>query len=433
MRLNRLLTALIIFVTFSNTLFAQQYRLKKIESYKLTPYSNPDFQKTDSSVFYYSSNRGGYYTAELLSQYIKKSLNSNEYFYTSNNIIKCDSIDRSNWRDGNGLLTNNKIVQQFDNLNNAIYYHNNWKSPSLSMLVDSAVYKYKGSWITQSYSKSNGTYNYVYNMSRQLDSIISDNGKPYMTYTYNSNFSLQESTTFNSVGLVRGKKRYYYNSANMPDSVTEQYYDGLKWHDGSVTIYTYTTSPNTITEDFSASSAPGSPITKLTRIINFYNTSDRLDSFYLQTYNGSNYSNFRRYRYYYNTANLLDSFVADRWNGSQWASFADATGIDCHKHYFTYEPYFPTSIATAQNIQIDLATYPNPATDIIHLHAELPAQAAVTVGIYDAQGRLLRQQYAPAAKELRMQMVVADLPSGMYILRVDGKDIAGSQQFIISR
>ncbi len=433
MRLNQLLTAITTLLVFGNTVFAQQYRLKKIESYKLTLYSSPNFQKTDSSVFYYTGNRGGYYTAEQLSQYIKKSLNSNEYFYTSNNIIKCDSIDRSNWREDNGLLTQNKIVQQFDNLNNTIYYHNKWKSPALSMLVDSAVYTYNGSQITQSYSKSNGTYNYIYNLSRQLDSIISDNGKPYMTYTYNSNFSLQESTTFNSVGLIRGKKRYYYNSANMPDSVTEQYYDGLKWHDGSVTVYTYTTSPNTTIEDYSASSAPGSPITKRTRFINFYNTLGRLDSVYLQTYSGSNYNNFRRYRYYYNTANLLDSFIMDRWDGAQWANFADTTGIYCHKHHFTYEPYFPTSIATAQNIQIDLTSYPNPATDIIHLNAELPAQAAVTVGIYDAQGRLLRKQDAAPTKQLRMQMIVADLPAGIYVLRIDGKDISGSQQFIISR
>ena len=433
MRLPRLISALIILLVFGNTLFAQQYRLKKMESYKLTPYSYPVFQKTDSSIFYYSGGRGGYYTADYIAQYLLPKNQYFDYFYEPNRIIKHDSICRNNWAENKSFSTYN-IVQQFDNLNNVVYYKNTHNVKLYVWTIDSATYSYNGSRLTQSYSKYPGhQLLYTYNLFKQLDSIINVNGRIYKTFTYGSNYLLQESTEYDNYGTAITKIHYYYNSLNTPDSIVTERYDGTVWYDADTRVYTYTTTPATTTEDYYYTNTASFPKRISSRTINFFSTHNRLDSVYSQRHNGSSFINATRNRYYYNTLILLDSVVTDRWDGTQWADFADTTGIYCHKHYFTYEPYFPTSIATAQNIQINLATYPNPATDIIHLNAELPAQAAVTVGIYDAQGRLLRKQDVASTKQLRMQMVVAELPTGMYVLRVDGKDITGSQQFIISR
>lgn len=433
MRLTRLLTVLIILLVFSNTVFAQQYRLKKMETYKLTHYSYPDFQKTDSSIFYYSGNRGGYYTAAFFAENLQTQSWRFHYPYEPNRIIKYDSICRINWYENNKTYSKYNIVQHFDNLNNVIYYKNTHHQIGFVRTVDSATYWYNGNWLVQSYKPYPGTILYTYNLLRLPDSIINVTAKTFQTFTYNSSFLLQESTQYDANGIAFAKKHYYYNSLKMPDSIVTQHYDGTVWYDANIRKYAYTTSPATTTESTFYSYGAKYPIQPGGRTISFFSTRNRLDSVYSQWYDGGKYTNHQRNRYYYNTLMLLDSVITDKWDGAQWADFPDTTGIYCHKHHFTYEPYFPTSIATTQNIEINLATYPNPATDIIHLNAELPAQAAVSVGIYDAQGRLLRKQDAAPTKQLRMQMVVADLPSGMYVLRIDGKDIAGSQQFVISR
>jgi hypothetical protein len=434
MRLTRLISALIILLVFGNTVFAQQYRLKKIESYKLTPYSNPsDFQKTDSSIFYYTGNRGGYYTPEFIAENLKTQGRRFNYLYEPNRIIKYDSICRNNWSDNNKTFYKYNIVQHFDNLNNVLYFKNTLSMGIFVRTMDSATYSYNGNWLVQSYGSYPGTQLYTYNASRQLERITNGSGIPYKTFTYNSNFLLQESIEYNTSGIALIKNNYYYNGSSILDSIVIQRYDGTVWYDANIRKYAYTTSPATTTESTFYSYGAKDPIQPGGRTISFFSTRNRLDSVYSQWYDGGKYTNHLRNRYYYNTLMLLDSVITDKWDGAQWADFSDTTGIYCHKHHFTYEPYFPTSISTAQNIQINLATYPNPATDIIHLNAELPAQAAVTIGIYDAQGRLLRKQDAPPTRQLRVQMVVADLPSGMYVLRIDGKDIAGSQQFVISR
>lgn len=435
MRLNRLLTVLTILLVFGNTVFAQQYRLKKIESYKLTPYSNPNFQKTDSSIFYYTGNRGGYYTAEFISEKTLTERNRFDFLYDPNKIIKYDSIHRNNWRENNKTFSKINIIQQFDNLNNVIAYNATMYTGIFIFTVDSATYSYKGSLLTQSYSKYPGTQLlYTYNLLKQLDSIINVNGKTNKTFTYNSSSLLQELIQYDANGMPTAKTHYYYNTLNKPDSIVTKRYDGTAWYDADIKVYTYTTTPATTIIDYYYTSIAKYPLYLRSRTINFFSTRNKLDSVYTQHYDGVKFTNTTRDRYYYNTRILLDSVIADRWDGVQWSNYTDTIGIFyCSKHHFTYEPYFPTSIATAQNIQIDLTSYPNPATDIIHLNAELPVQAAVTVGIYDAQGRLLRKQDAAPTKQLRMQMVVADLPSGLYVIKLDGKDISGSQQFIISR
>lgn len=434
MRPNLLLTVLIILLVFGNTLFAQQYRLKKIETYKLTPYyASTGFQKTDSSIFYYSGNRGGYYTAAFFAENLQKQSWRFHYPYDPNRIIKYDSICRNNWSDNNKTFYKYNIVQHFDNLNNVLYYKNTEYMGIFVRTVDSATYSYNGNWLVQSYGFYPGTQLYTYNASRQLERITNGSGIPYKTFTYNSNFLLQESIEYNTSGIAIIKNNYYYNGSSILDSIVIQRYDGTAWYDANIKKYSYTTFPTTTTESNFYSYGAKYPIQSGGRTISFFSSRNRLDSVHSQWYDGGKYTNHQRNRYYYNTLMLLDSVITDKWDGAQWADYTDTTGIYCHKHYFTYEPYFPTGIATAQNIQINLATYPNPATDIIHLNAELPAQAAVSVGIYDAQGRLMKKQDAAPTKQLRMQMVVADLPTGMYVLRVDGKDITGSQQFIISR
>lgn len=437
MRLTRLISALIILLVFGNTLFAQQYRLKKMDHYRYV-LSDGGFIKQDSVIYYYSNARGGYYTADFLATNTRTTGIRENYsaLFKPNNTIKYDSVYRRYKQSSNSGPAKYHILQKFDNLNNIIFHQSTLSNFTFLNIIDSSSFIYKGSNLTQSNTLPIGVLNYKYNFLKQIDSILYANGTPYATYTYNSSNLLSEIKTFTNTGTSNKKKIYYYNSSNQPDSIVEQEYKGTVWQNSKVTTYSYNTSANTITESWYNYIPVVGSITRMPgyRYVSFFNRVNALDSVYCQRMDITGNDNVMRYRFFYNSAALTDSLLIDRWDGSQWTVFGDTIHIlNCDRFYFTYEPYFPTGIATTQNIQINLATYPNPTTDIIHLNAELPAQAAVTLGIYDTQGRLLKKQDAPPTRQLRMQMVVADLPSGMYVLRVDGKNIAGSQQFIISR
>lgn len=428
MKVTRLISALIILLVFGNTLFAQQYRLKKSELvvYEFTS-SGPAWQKHDSTTYYYSNNRGGIYTNE----YIRNAAfsESNYSFLPTIPYLRFDSSVCMIYPKS-GVL--HICTQTFDAVDN-ITLHNFFVRSSTGITTpftgqDDTLY-YKGSLLTES-GRGLDRIRYNYNFRKQVDTTFYMNGNICKAYTYNNNSLLESVYSFAYNGTPTDITTYTYNTSGLPVSITTRMQASASEYGYT---YTYNSSGKVTSEIYFTSNGASGPKTDFSKKLYWYSTKNEPDSAYLM-YNRSNgWENAFKYNYHYNASMLMDSVLTHFWKDGQWQVYADAQGRKTTNYYFTYEPYFPTSIATAQNIQINLATYPNPATDIIHLNAELPAQAAVTVGIYDAQGRLLRKQEAAPTKQLRMQMVVADLPSGMYVLRVDGKDIAGSQQFVISR
>jgi len=68
---------------------------------------------------------------------------------------------------------------------------------------------------------------------------------------------------------------------------------------------------------------------------------------------------------------------------------------------------------------------PNPAQDLVHVMWADGAPEALTIGLYDGLGRLIRSTSAAAA-ERSAQIAVADLPRGLYLVVVDRSDSRGS-------
>ena len=428
MRLNRLLTAIIILLVFGNTLLAQQYRVKKSELlvYEFTS-SGPAWQKYDSTNYYYSNNRGGIYTNEYIRQAAFNR--SNYYFLPTIPHLKFDS---SVCRTNPNASVLHICKQTFDAKDNIILHAFSTRWPngltSTSTALDDTLL-YNGYLLTES-GKGMNRIRYNYNFRKQVDTTYYMNGNICKVYIYNSSSLLEHIYGFAYYGSPTDTTTYTYNTSGLPVSIITS-----KWAANTKYGYTYTyNSKGKLTSEiYSNAYGLSTPLTDYSKKEYWYNGKNEPDSAYLMYGGGSSWQNAFRYRYHYNSVMLMDSVLTDKWKDGMWQAYADTITRNVTNYYFTYEPYFPTGISTVQNIQINLTTYPNPATDIIHLNAELPAQAAVTVGIYDAQGKLLRKQDAAPTQQLRLQMVVADLPSGTYILRLDGKDIAGSQQFIISR
>ncbi|MFM2202270.1 MAG: hypothetical protein RL040_1470 [Bacteroidota bacterium] len=76
--------------------------------------------------------------------------------------------------------------------------------------------------------------------------------------------------------------------------------------------------------------------------------------------------------------------------------------------------------------------YPNPASDVLHIQYELPAQEEVTVALFDVQGKQVFQK--PIGKQTAGEHLekfdIAHLPAGNYVCRISGRDSAISKQVV---
>lgn len=80
---------------------------------------------------------------------------------------------------------------------------------------------------------------------------------------------------------------------------------------------------------------------------------------------------------------------------------------------------------------VELDVFPNPATDILTVMSGDELQSAV-INIYDAEGRLVKQQVF-ATRSNQFQISVSDLSAGSYLLEILAEDRRGTSSFIKSR
>jgi hypothetical protein len=76
--------------------------------------------------------------------------------------------------------------------------------------------------------------------------------------------------------------------------------------------------------------------------------------------------------------------------------------------------------------------YPNPASDMLHVRYELPAQEEVTIALFDAQGKQVLQKTLgkQTAGEHLVKFDIAHLLAGNYVCRISGRDSAISKQVV---
>lgn len=108
------------------------------------------------------------------------------------------------------------------------------------------------------------------------------------------------------------------------------------------------------------------------------------------------------------------------YNGSDWIQF---TPYENSFVYFTLST--PTGLDEADGAVGDLAVWPNPAQEVLHVRQ---AGEVIDVAVYDLSGReLLRLTPAPGEE---VQVPVADLQAGTYLLRVRTAREVKTTQFI---
>lgn len=108
------------------------------------------------------------------------------------------------------------------------------------------------------------------------------------------------------------------------------------------------------------------------------------------------------------------------YNGSDWIQF---TPYENSFVYFTLST--PTGLDEADGAVGGLAVWPNPAQEVLHVRQ---AGEVIDVAVYDLSGReLLRLTPAPGEE---VQVPVADLQAGTYLLRVRTAREVNTTQFI---
>lgn len=108
------------------------------------------------------------------------------------------------------------------------------------------------------------------------------------------------------------------------------------------------------------------------------------------------------------------------YNGSDWIQF---TPYENSFVYFTLST--PTGLDEVDGAVGDLAVWPNPAQEVLHVRQ---AGEVIEVAVYDLSGReLLRLTPAPGEE---VQVPVADLQAGTYLLRVRTAREVKTTQFI---
>ena len=108
------------------------------------------------------------------------------------------------------------------------------------------------------------------------------------------------------------------------------------------------------------------------------------------------------------------------YNGSDWIQF---TPYENSFVYFTLST--PTGLDEVDGAAGDLAVYPNPVQEVLHVRQ---AGEVIDVAVYDLSGReLLRLTPAPGEE---VQVPVADLQAGTYLLRVRTAREVKTTQFI---
>jgi hypothetical protein len=76
-----------------------------------------------------------------------------------------------------------------------------------------------------------------------------------------------------------------------------------------------------------------------------------------------------------------------------------------------------TAIEENIDVLVNIRVYPNPASDIVNIQFEEPADGEVIITLMDSQGKLVKRDLIEKAMTEK-QMNLQDLPGGIYYLRM---------------
>jgi hypothetical protein len=95
---------------------------------------------------------------------------------------------------------------------------------------------------------------------------------------------------------------------------------------------------------------------------------------------------------------------------------------------FIAQPLVNANDLTVQKIDFNLA--PNPATQTVWLSFSQPITGSAQVRMYNIAGQLLLEQVMVNGQE-RLQMEVASLPKGIYVVQVETESGVGVRKLVV--
>jgi len=209
---------------------------------------------------------------------------------------------------------------------------------------------------------------------------------------------------------------YEFNSGNQITRELIQNWNGISWDNFSQYIYTYD-SNNKLTENllqfFTNYSWVNYRLSGYT-YDNNNNLTERLYKRWDQA-TGLLTSASYKYLYTYNAGNLNTQTIYQRWNTTN-PDWVNSIRTD---YYYSIHVVFGITPTENQNT---LAIYPNPATNMLFVKG---LTATSVISIYDLNSKLLiRNQMT------NNQIDIADLPAGLYTLRMENSKGRSTVKFI---
>ena len=99
-----------------------------------------------------------------------------------------------------------------------------------------------------------------------------------------------------------------------------------------------------------------------------------------------------------------------------------------YQDFWEYNPSITTGIPEVA--KENAVIFPNPASDLITINLNNPSNTEITLKIYNVTGELVKSELL---KQNQLQINVADLRNGIYMIEVKSKDWSNRQKLIIQK
>ena len=445
-----LLSACIVLVTIHS--FAQQWRLKSIIYEK----GKDTLQLIANQQFDYSGNRGSDY---------------------KNGIIDYDSSYLYDYNYPPGT----RYLQKFDANDRQVYYKSDRRIKNsidhFEINTTSTAYDTAGRVILSSKTHENSTTNLtVLTREYGYDSL----GKPsYITEYSGTNIMLRQLFYYDTVGNLtmnvwqdynpatqqytdRCRKTYEYDTADIliaeemmcklptidsyaRDSRFEYTYDDNK-RLIEILKYHYQSNPSDPSQKQVNVYSQGR--IKIDSIKNYsYNTSTQSYLFYgLSTFKYNAQGDTLNSTYYLYDANTSQLFPNRKINilynfhhqpDTVFDYFYETASTQLAwqiKQTHIYQIYWPASTEVTNKADVSLVLYPNPSSDIITIRADVKEGGDFSVAIYNMNGNVIKRWTEKSTSSAYLKSIpIIDLPSGNYILKIDGKAAQGVSRFTVTK
>lgn len=344
------------------------------------------WSKVGASMILQDSGIATFTTGHKIASYEYREVNPGNY-YSKTSFTYNAAGYRTQWLDssigGNGTEVF-RLDIDYNAQNNAIKFTSYEKNGAMWDLVSKDTFIYDGNGrVAESIS-----YDYD-----ALTSTWQESYKDVISYTANSKIQSISTQTWNNGWENSNQNIRIYDAANRVVSVVNFYWNMNIWEPSNKDSFDYNAPiyPHTSTQYF---------------------------------WNGSNWEPTFRKNYTYNASNQVIKDTQSNYdiNTSTWSISAINT--------YYYESFTPATVSSLQTIDGNITLYPVPTMDMLHVKFDLKQAQDIQYSILTLQGQVLKQGNLSQVVNQTLSVPVADLSSGMYILRMEISNGSESIRFV---